>query len=301
MLTILVQWTLCAHQNHLLQCHLVVRLYLCTFDIEDDKDPQMTQNELFCLYSLLPRSPLSCFWLSSAVMPGFSPVFPFFWHCCLCIWNFFHAWGIGMNVWTRMLWFTEFIPFAVMWSWWGLCPAPSSLGLVLSSASTTQAYFVSRFPILRQVSPLHFIGILQGVAAGIGTSNFLRAAFIVSLNSSSFGSMKNIPLNCLALSIFGFSTAHFLFCFLFHCIRHMLPHIWPYIIWTRSWLFPRKSPPAPGVAVRWPFIQKKNIVKPVNASDNSLSPSTHVPVIFHMFLQQYVEWWKCRSGNVDAP
>ena len=24
----------------------------------------------------------------------------------------------------------EFIPFALIWSWWGLCPAPSSLGLV---------------------------------------------------------------------------------------------------------------------------------------------------------------------------
>ena len=102
-----------------------------------------------------------------------------------------------------------------MWSWWGLFPAPSSLGLVLSSASTTQAYFVLRFPILRWVSPLLFLGILQGIAAGIGTSNFLRAAFIVSLNSSSFGSMKNIPLNCLAFSSFGFSTAHLCFAFFF--------------------------------------------------------------------------------------
>ena len=82
-----------------------------------------------------------------------------------------------------------------------MCPAPSSSGLVISSASTIQAYFVLRFPILRWVSPLLFICILQGIAAGIGTSNFLRAAFIVSLNSSSFGSMKNIPLNCLALRL----------------------------------------------------------------------------------------------------
>ena len=96
-----------------------------------------------------------------------------------------------------------------------MCPAPSSLGLVLSSASTTQAYFVLRFPILRWVSPLLFIGILQGIAAGIGTSNFLRAALIVSLNSSSFGSIKNIPLTCLALSSFGFSIAYFCFAFFF--------------------------------------------------------------------------------------
>ena len=74
---------------------------------------------------------------------------------------------------------------------------PFCLGLLLPSASTTQAHFVLRFQKLRWVSPLLFIGISQGVAAGIGTSNFARAAFIVSLNSSSFGSMKNIPLNCL--------------------------------------------------------------------------------------------------------
>ena len=53
------------------------------------------------------------------------------------------------------------------------------------------------------------------IAAGIGTSNFLRAAFIVSLKSSSFGSIKNIPLNCLVLSSFGFSTAHVGFAFFF--------------------------------------------------------------------------------------
>ena len=73
---------------------------------------------------------------------------------------------------------------------------------MLSSASSTQAYFILRFPILRWVSTLLFIGILQGIAAGVGTSNFLRAAVIVSLNFSSFGSIKNIPLNCLASSTF---------------------------------------------------------------------------------------------------
>ena len=96
-----------------------------------------------------------------------------------------------------------------------MCPAPSSPGLVLSSATTIQEYQVLRFPILRQVSPLQFTDVLQGIAAGIGTSNFLRAAFIVSLNSSSSGSMKKIPRNCLALSGFGFSIAHFCFAIFF--------------------------------------------------------------------------------------
>ena len=81
-------------------------------------------------------------------------------HCRLCIWNF---WILYASEWICAQHCNEFIPFAVMWSWWGLCPAPSSLGLVLSSASTTQAYFVLRFPILRCVSPLLFIGILQAL------------------------------------------------------------------------------------------------------------------------------------------
>ena len=148
----------------------------------------MTQNELFCPYPLLHRSRLSCFWLSSAAMPGFSAVFYSFSTAALAS-GILNALSIGMKLWTRLWWVIEFIAFAVMWSWWGLCPAPSCLGLVLSSTSTTQAYFVLPCPILRWVSPLLFIGILQGIA-GIGTSNFLRAAFIVILKSSSFGSMK---------------------------------------------------------------------------------------------------------------
>ena len=75
--------------------------------------------------------------------------------------------------------------------------------------------FCHAFLNISVVSPLPFIGILQNVAAGIGTSNFLRAAFFVSLNYSSFGSTKNILLNCLALSSFGFSKAHLCFAFFF--------------------------------------------------------------------------------------
>ena len=53
--------------------------------------------------------------------------------------------------------------------------------------------------------------------------------FILSLNSSSFGSMKNIPLNCLALSSIGFSIVHLRFAFFlaasdicFHISGHTL-------------------------------------------------------------------------------
>ena len=68
------------------------------------------------------------------------------------------------------------------------------------------------FPHVAVGFPLFCIGILQGIAAGIGISNLLRAAFMVLFFSySSSVSMKKIPRNFLALSSFGFSIAHFWF------------------------------------------------------------------------------------------
>ena len=58
---------------------------------------------------------------------------------------------------------------------------------------------------------LRHTGVLQGIAAGIGIPNFLRAFFEISLKCSSFGSMKKIPRSYLALSSFGFSTAQYCF------------------------------------------------------------------------------------------
>ena len=142
-----------------------------------------------------------------------------------------------------------------------------------SSASSIQAYFVLCPPILLRVSPLQFAGVLQGIAAGIGISNFPRAAFIVSLNSSSFGSMKNIPLNCLALSSFGFSLAHLCFAFFllhqtcFHISGHSLSGL--EVVCFLVSLSPDHVFSSVGL-----LFKKMNLVKPVHASDNSLSPST---------------------------
>ena len=118
-----------------------------------------------------------------------------------------------------------------------------------------------------------FIGILQGIAAGIGTSRFLRAAFIVSLNSSSFGS-KNIPLNCMALSSFGFSIAHLCFAFFF-AASDIHFHISGHTSSGREvFCFLVNLPldhvyPSGGLSFK-----RTNLVNPVHASDNSLSPST---------------------------
>ena len=87
-----------------------------------------------------------------------------------------------------------------------LCGTRSNRILAYSSASTIQAYLVLLFPILRQVSRRQLIGVLQGIAAGIGISNLLRAFLMVCLNSQ-----KKIPRNLLELSSLGFSMAHFCF------------------------------------------------------------------------------------------
>ena len=74
----------------------------------------------------------------------------------------------------------------------------------------------SCFPIMRLGFQRQFTGVLQGIAAGIGTSNFLRAFFRYVWIPYPFGSMKKIPRNLLALSSFGFSISHCCVAFLVH-------------------------------------------------------------------------------------
>ena len=93
---------------------------------------------------------------------------------------------------------------------------PSNRILTDSSASSTQAYLVLRFQILLQVSPRHFTGVLQGIAAGIGISNLLRAILMVCLKFFIIWFNEEDTTFCLALSSFGFSISHFCFAFRFY-------------------------------------------------------------------------------------
>ena len=206
-------------------------------------------------------------------MPEFSSFFTFFLHGCLCIW-IFHCLRhrnefvnkTNMSYRIRLL-----CSDVILMSF---C-VPSSLGLVLSSALAFSNIAVDSHPLL-------LIGILQSIAAGIGTSNFLRAAFIMCLNSSSSGSMKYILLNCLALSIFDFSMAHFCFAFFFAASDICL-HISGHISSGRevdcflASLSTQQVYPSGGLS-----FNRTNLVNPVHASDNFHSPSTF-PVIFNIF------------------
>ena len=134
---------------------------------------------------------------------------------------------------------------------------------------TTQAYFVLCIPILRWISPWLFIGVLQGIAAGIGTSNFQRAFslwiwkfFIICFNEEDSSQLSGI------IELW-FLDSQLLLRFPVRCIRHLLPHIWPCIVGSLSCF------PADHLHLSGGFsFNKMNLVKPVHASDNSLSPST---------------------------
>ena len=95
MLMILVLWIMHKTLNRLSQCHLGVQLDLCIFGalspiqhFSNDICPSVRRNELLRPSSLLHRSPLSYFWLSSGSTPKSFPIFPVLIHCCLCCKNF---------------------------------------------------------------------------------------------------------------------------------------------------------------------------------------------------------------------
>ena len=126
---------------------------------------------------------------------------------------------------------------------------------------------------MRQVSLYSHLLILQGIAAGIGFSNFVRAFCIVSLTSASAGSTKQVPRSLPALSSFGFSIAHF--CSSFRCAAsHMSFHISGHK-WTGLdvvCFFVNRSPdhvhPFGGLSSNL-----VNRVNPVHESDRSRFPS----------------------------
>ena len=147
--------------------------------------------------------------------------------------------------------------------------------LVDSSASTMQAYSVLHFFSTRQVS-LHFSRwVLQGIAASIGNSNFLRAFCMISLNSSSSGSMRWLPRNFVALSSSGFSIAHFCFSLRFDASDksfqisgHKVSGLEVVCCFLVS-----HSPDHENLSGGFSS-NTVNLVKPVHVSDNSRSPST---------------------------
>ena len=136
-------------------------------------------------------------------------------------------------------------------------------------------HVMSCFPNTAEGFAPLFIGILQGIAAGIGISNFLRAFFSwCSWSPHPQVQWRRYHVNCLALSSFGFSIA--LFCIAF---RFDASNMWFHISGhTLSGLevvrFLVSLPADHAYPSRGLAINKMNPVQPVPAPDNSPSSST---------------------------
>ena len=286
--------------NHLAQCHLGAQLCLCIFwywgsnseflwwqrSINDAK------NETFL--PLFLWSLLSCFWLSSAAMAGFCQFFPLFLHCRLCIWIFSCLRHRNESVHKTAMSFS-------------ICPFCSNVILMRFVASSflpwSRAFIgINNTIIFRLAFPNVAVGFSTALYRffarpccwhwnfQLSASGFHRELefFVVWLSeeySSQFSGIVK-PWFLDSPSLFGFP-----FC----CIRHMLPHIWLYIVGSWGCLFPRQSQDHVYHSSDL-SLNIRNLVKPVHASDNSFS--IHVPVI-NLFFQQYVQWCLCWSGNVD--
>ena len=111
------------------------------------------------------------------------------------------------------------------------------------------------------------VGMVNGICCWHRTFPTLYESFyIVWLNSSSSGSMKKIPRNCLVLSSFGFSIVHFCFAFSLHqpCAS---THLATHRLDEKLFVFLKDHVyPSGGLS-----FSKMILVKPVHASENSLS------------------------------
>ena len=238
----LSQQTLHTILNYLLQCHLGGRLdhYFfenCGSNSEILRWQRSIKDEKWTVWPFVLASAITSllFWTFVSCLASILQYFQLFLHCCHCMW-YVNCTTHWKNWSTRLYWLSEFMPFPAMWSSWFLLWDPTMRVLIVSWASTIQAYFVVCFPTVPEVSLRWWSWNLKQCC---WHRNF-------QLSSSIFHQMleffiKEKPRNLLALSSFGFSTAPFLLSLAFRCIRHDLPHIWPHFVGSWSRLFPRQS------------------------------------------------------------
>ena len=150
MLKILVQWILRKTLSRLLQYHFGVQLDLCIFGalppiqhFSNDICPSVRRNELLRPTSLLHRSPLLHFWVSSGSTPESFQVYSF--STADFAAGIFMAWGIGINLFTKLQCCSELLPFPAIWSPWWVGNDSPIRSLVDSLASRIHASFVFYF------------------------------------------------------------------------------------------------------------------------------------------------------------
>ena len=172
--------------------------------------------------------------------------------------------------------------------------------LVDSSAWTMQAYLVLHLFSTPQVSLYFSRRVLQGIAAGIGTSNFLRRLFhnileflIIRINEVNTTQSSGI------VELWFFDSPLSLL-FAFRRFRHFFPNLWPQsvCVWSGGRLLSCQSPPRPCISIRWFFIQYSEPCETCPCIWQ-FSISINVPTVSDVFLQHYIQGCICSSGNVD--
>ena len=185
-----------------------------------------------------------------------------------------------------------------MWSGWCLCSTPSNRILRVSSASNTFSIFGLVFPTTAAgfSAAVHWsFSRLLLLASEFPTFHEQLSWYVWILRHVQWRRYYVIFL--LALSSFGFSVVHLCFAFFFaasdicfHICGHTLAVL--EVVCFLVSLSPDHVYPSRGLSVN-----KKNLVKPAHATDNSLT--IHAPVIVIIFPSLHQVMYEC-SGNVDV-
>ena len=188
--------------------------------------------------------------------------------------SIFIAWGIWTSLCTKWKWCKERHPFPAIWTSWILGAVPSIrshwIPLLPRYTSTLTCDHHSCYGSRRTFCSSRFY---KAHAGDAGTSNFVRAFLRISLNSSSSGSMKQIPLSLRAFSIFGFSLAQFCISSIFEFLDILL-QISGHKKSGLDVACRLVNPPPDHMYPCGGFsFNKGKCVKPVHESDKSLDPS----------------------------
>ena len=90
----------------------------------------------------------------------------------------FIAWGIGINLWTKLQCCSELFPFPAIWSSWWVDNDSPIRSLCRFASFQMHVSFDLISLVLSRVSPYLLFFVLQGIAGVIGVSNFTRAFLI---------------------------------------------------------------------------------------------------------------------------
>ena len=229
----------------------------------------MTRSELFCPYSLLLRSPLLFLTFVSSHVGNFS-CFSFFYHCCFCIRNS-HCLRHRNEFVNKIVMIQRIHPFSVIWSWWCLCTAPSW------SRARHQQYKRILSCVFQYCGLLLHCFWRYFARHCWWHRNFQlsTSGFDCELEFFVIWFVEEYSLQVSGIVELWFLDSPSLFCFLFFAASDMCYHLSDHTLSGREVVCFLVSLPTDHVYPSGGLsFNKVNLVKPVHASDHSLSIST---------------------------